>query len=474
MGGHNDTCMMFLALLAVWLHLRGWKAGAVVALALSALVKVITAPLAPLYILMTLRKGAGWKEGAWFLARAGLGVAAAAALSMWAARMNPDGLTAQTASAAQFYENNYHELLFKGLRRLLGEPAASIETPMDFRTWWVATNGHAVLHAGTSNKSADLCRLKTGQDLLAVSDEDSDLWLRVYDPANGLEGYVDWTHLVVIDDPPIAETDPFLRRISGWPPDWPTVAEANRLIRVVTWGLFVAFGLLAAWKTTDGDGFVVWGTAFFIAADLLVFTKIWPWYAIWPLALGALKPASAGNPTRDLPLGRDGPALPVAGLCGLTVGLGVRIPVDSDHRAAGRPVWAGQLVGRGPCAARAYQTKTVAIICRPSGACPLVDHNRGLTPPANFWPALRACTPAFVFLERLSFTDRDGRPGGNAAREQAARRRPASSPRCRARARPRGQRRYRRRGLRIDRRYRGWCTRSPRSRLSTSLGRIRR
>jgi hypothetical protein len=27
---------------------------------------------------------------------------------------------------------------------------------------------------------------------------------------------------------------------------------------------------------------------------LLVFTKIWPWYAIWPLAFGALKPGSNG------------------------------------------------------------------------------------------------------------------------------------------------------------------------------------
>jgi len=296
LGGHNDTCMMFLALLAVWLHLRGHKAGVVIALTLSALVKVITAALVPLYMLMTVRKISGWKQRAWFLGRAGLGAAAAVALSVVAARMNPNGLTAHTAGSAQFYENNFHELVFKGLRRLMGEPADSLNAPMDFRTYWVATSSRAVLHAGTSNKSKDLCRLKPEQPLLTISDEDSDDWLRVYDPLDRLQGYVDWKHLQVIDDPPEAETDPTARRLSGWPPDWPTVAAANRWIRLTTWSLFVAFGLLAAWKTTDFDSFLFWATAFLIASQLLVFTKIWPWYGVWPLAFGALKPG--GQATR--------------------------------------------------------------------------------------------------------------------------------------------------------------------------------
>jgi hypothetical protein len=246
-------------------------------------------------MLMILRESRGWKSRAWFLGRAGLAAAAAVAVSAFCARMNPNGLIVHTASSAQFFENNYHELLFKGLRRLLGEPADSIEAPMDFHTYWVATSGHAVLHAGTSNKTNDLCRLKPDQQLLVISDEDSDDWLRVYDPADRVQGYVDWPHLKVIDDPPIAEMDPTARRLSGWPPDWPTVVKANRLIRVTTWSLFIAFGLLAAWKTTDFEAFLTWSTAFFLASQLLVFTKIWPWYAIWPLAFGALKPGSAST-----------------------------------------------------------------------------------------------------------------------------------------------------------------------------------
>jgi hypothetical protein len=163
---------------------------------------------------------------------------------------------------------------------------------MDFKTYWVQTSQRVVLHDGPSNKSADLCRVNALQNMLVISDEDSDVWLRLYDPVTKLQGYIDWPHLTVVPDPPGAQNDPDVARQSGWPPEWPTVIEANRLIRVVTWTLFIAFGLLAAWKTGDFDAFILWGTAFFLASDLLVFTKIWPWYGVWPLALGALKPRS--------------------------------------------------------------------------------------------------------------------------------------------------------------------------------------
>jgi hypothetical protein len=284
--------MMALALAAVWLHLRGWKAGAVAALAASALVKVVTAPLVPLYILMTLRGDARWSERGWFLVRAGFGVAAALGVSMLAARMGPSGLIARTAGSAGFYKNNYHELVFKGLRRMLGERPDTLDAPMDFRTWWVATSDGAVLHADISNQSRVLSRLRPGQPLLALSDKDSREFLRVFDPAERMIGFVDWSHLYGIAAPANAEQDPVIRSLSVSPQDWPTVAKANKWIRVTTWSLFAVFGLLAAWRARDFETFLIWSTAFFLAADLLVFTKIWPWYAIWPLAYGALKPRS--------------------------------------------------------------------------------------------------------------------------------------------------------------------------------------
>ena len=117
LGGHNDTCMMLLALLAVWLHLRGCKAGAVVALALSALIKVITWPLVPLYVLMVLRTESDLEATRLVSRPRGDGRGGGRRICRGVLGADQAGrLTVHTASSAQFYENNYHELLFKGLR----------------------------------------------------------------------------------------------------------------------------------------------------------------------------------------------------------------------------------------------------------------------------------------------------------------------------------------------------------------------
>ena len=42
----------------------------------------------------------------------------------------------------------------------------------------------------------------------------------------------------------------------------PTVLAANRIIRGVTWTLFAAFGLLAAWRTTNLETFCIWSAAY--------------------------------------------------------------------------------------------------------------------------------------------------------------------------------------------------------------------
>ncbi len=295
LSGHNDFFMVLLALLAVWLHLRGRKTLAVAAFTLSALVKVITGPLLPLYVLMLLREAPNWSERWRLLARAGLAAALVAAGAMVAARMGSQGVLAGVVSSAGYYRNNYHELLLRALRRRLGEPAGTLYAPMDYRPWWVATAGPAVLHADASKKSAHLLRLNPRQPLLALSTKDTGNWLRVFDPADRVVGFVDASGVEVIPQPPAAAADPVVRQLSIPPANWPSVATANRWIRVSTWSLFATFGLLAAWKTRDLESFIIWGTASFLAALLLVVTQIWPWYMLWPLALGALKPGSTAT-----------------------------------------------------------------------------------------------------------------------------------------------------------------------------------
>jgi hypothetical protein len=292
LGGHNDACMMALAVAGLWLHVRGWKAGAAVALALSALVKVATWPLVPLYILMVLRGSTGWRERGWFLARAGAGVVAAAVLAIGAARMGPGDLLVRTAGSPGYYMNSFYEVAFKKLRLMLGEHANTLEAPMDFRIWWVTTSERAPLHRDISTTSQELCQLQPGQPLVALTARDSRQWVRVFDPAQRMIGFVDWSHLYIIPQPPDAMKDPVLRHLSVSPQDWPSVVTANRWIRLTTWALFFAFGLLAAWKARDFETFLYWASAFFLVAQLLVLTAIWPWYSLWPLAFGALIPRS--------------------------------------------------------------------------------------------------------------------------------------------------------------------------------------
>ena len=294
-SGHNDTCMMALALLALWLHLRGYKAGAVVAFALSALVKVITWALIPLYMLMILRAGCSWKSRAAFVARSALGIVAATALSMWLAHTDPHRPARHMFTGPQFYLNNYHEPLFRQLRRMFGEPESTIQAPIDFEASWVAANESEPLHADISDQSRVLYMLRPGQPLLVLSSplsREPENWVRLFDPADRAVGFMRLPGVHEISAPPDAMRDPTVRVLSVPPKAWPTVIKANWWIRAVTWSLFIPFALLAAWKTTDFERFIYWSTAFFLASELLVFSKIWPWYMVWPLAIGAILPRS--------------------------------------------------------------------------------------------------------------------------------------------------------------------------------------
>jgi hypothetical protein len=291
LSGHNDACMMLLAMLAVWLHLRGARMGAILALAASALVKVITWPLVLLYILAHLRSG-GARSG--FLLRAGAVVAAAIILSLLAARARPGDLMTHNGDSAQFYFNGYQELIFKALRRAQGETAGSLDAPMDFKIAWDAANTTAALHADITKKSARLSLLKPGQPLLVLSTRDEN-WVRVFDPFSRRVGFVGKRHVHPIPPPPNAASDPVERRLSILPRDWPTVKRADLWIHIATWACFLAFFLVAAWKTVDFDRFLFWAAAFFLASILLILSRVWPWYLIWPLAYGALRPWSAAT-----------------------------------------------------------------------------------------------------------------------------------------------------------------------------------
>lgn len=293
MSGHNDAFMLALVLLGVWLHLRGWKATAVVAITLSVLVKFLTGPVLALYVLLVLRQLGSWRERVVFLARGGLaaGVVAVAVALAAGVKIGEDVPARQSATSTDFYSNNFHELIFKRLRLALGEDPDLVRQPIYFECWWAAARTATELRVSESPSAAMVKTLDTGAPLLVIARNLTDSLL-VYDPASAVKGWLHQDQVGEIDRPDTLADQPSLRLFEGRAMKRPTVLSANRIIRLVTWTLFAAFGLLAAWRTTNLETFCFWSAATMLAAYFLILTEIWPWYVNWALALGALVPAS--------------------------------------------------------------------------------------------------------------------------------------------------------------------------------------
>ena len=293
LSGHNDSVMVALVLLGVWLHLRGWKVAAVIALTLSVLVKFLTGPIAALYVWVVLRQLPGWRERGVFLARSGLAAVAVAVAIAAAAgvRVGEDVPAAQSATSSDFYANNFHELIFKRLRLALGEDPDLVRQPIYFESWWARTTSATELKSAGSPGAPALSHLAPGASLLMLARPMSE-WLFVYDPAAKMKGYVHDGQVEEASPPAAIKTDPAVRRLATPPMERDTVRRANNAIRLVTWGCFAAFGLFAAWRTVDLRSFLIWSAAAMLAAYFLIITEIWPWYVIWSLALGAMQPGS--------------------------------------------------------------------------------------------------------------------------------------------------------------------------------------
>lgn len=289
-SGHNDMVMMFFVVLGVALHLRGWKWVAVVAFTVSALVKFLTGMLVLLYLWLVLREARGWWERLRFLF---LGVGCAALVSVgavMAARADRESPASRAAFAPDFYAHNLHELLFRGLRRLLGEDGPSARLPITFQGWWLVARREALM-TPRPGAGVALGSVPAGRRVFVIAPHGADpLPVRVFDPATRLKGYVDSSAFDVIPTPPDLGADPELAHWQRPVVEWDTVRTANAWLRGTLWAGFALFGLVAAWKTTCLESFLVWSCAALLGAYYFIITEIWPWYALWALTLGALSP----------------------------------------------------------------------------------------------------------------------------------------------------------------------------------------
>jgi len=288
LSAHNDVVMMFFVVLAIAFHLRGWKSAAVVALTLSALVKFLTGMLIPLYICFVLRECRSWGSRLRFLSVGGCLGALVAWTMFMGARANESLPAGRAATSPEFYLNNFHELIFKGLRRALGEDDFTLRRPIYFQGWWLSAK------SATEIRELDPTRpnrvLAPGSYVLVIAPQ-ATTEARVYDPVQKTIGFVDSTKFQFSKRPPNLAEDAERARWESPIAKWPTAITANAWIRVVTWLGFALFGLLAAWRTTAISEFVVWSAAALLASYYFIITEIWPWYANWAVTLGALAPS---------------------------------------------------------------------------------------------------------------------------------------------------------------------------------------
>lgn len=289
LSAHNDCTMLAIALLGFWLHLRGAKVAALVALTLSALIKFFTGMLIPLYVVLVLREAKDWRERISFLTRGGLATILIAGGAMVFSRSDSGVPAGHAAFAPDFYRNNFHELIFKGLRLSLGEDAKSFRTSIYFQGWWITPNQEAPLSASADKNSPVIAHLNHNDKLIVVAPQEGD-WARVYDPALKKFGFVDTALFSETIYTAADKSDAVVQKYEHMAMDWPTVQTANRWIRFVTWLSLALFGLWCVWRTTSFDEFLVWSAAALIAACYSIITEIWPWYVNWGVGLGALAP----------------------------------------------------------------------------------------------------------------------------------------------------------------------------------------
>lgn len=289
LSAHNDVVMLFFVTLAVWLHLRGWKIAAILALILSAYVKFLTAMLVPLYLLLVLRESRAWRDRLKFLLLSSTAAALVSFPVVVFSKSNAGSPASKAATSTDFYAHNFHELIFKGIRRVLREDAVSVSQPIYFQGYWIAATAEAEFRTEPPGSQSPVTRLPPGRRVLIIAKPMTEQ-ARVYDPDTHSIGLVDMHHFEDSTRPTQAAADPVVIENEKMVKDRTTVHTANTWIRAVTWLLFASFGLLAACRTTNLQQFLVWSGASLLASYFLIITEFWPWYANWALAVGALAP----------------------------------------------------------------------------------------------------------------------------------------------------------------------------------------
>lgn len=291
LSAHNDIVMVALLLLAVWLFARRRPTLALVALALSALVKFITLLLLPPLLLLAVRQVPNRRALARWLASATVAVGLVVAAVLLGARAGPEALAVGTlGTSVDRYHNSLHELALNGLRLWLGEDPVVVATPLQFEPWWVATHRATDLRAGLEPSAARLASIPQWTPCLVLAPQRG-AWLRVYDTASGLIGYIRAEDAGPIVRP-TDQADAAVVQLERGPSGTAATQLAHAWLRAVAWTLFGAVWIWAVLRARQLATLLESAVAMLLAFIWLAANWVWPWYVLWPLAVASLVPAS--------------------------------------------------------------------------------------------------------------------------------------------------------------------------------------
>lgn len=289
-SGHNDGLLGLLLVLSVAALVRRRVILGLLALASATLVKYSAAVLAPLYLVVLLRRARGPADRRAIL----VGVAAASALAVlsllpFRAAGGTLAVGALVASTDR-YQNSPAQLLFQQARAFLGDDRP-LRGATDYTPQWMSTRAPTTLTRDRG--TTPVGRLERGEVVLALTARRGS-WRQVYDPAGRQVGYVPGSALRPATRPAGLSADPELaayeRGETGSEVATRTNLALNLAIRGTGW-LIVLFAM--AWlmrsAATPDDLLGGWLVLLMLVYGLVA-TWFYPWYLVWGLAVAALRP----------------------------------------------------------------------------------------------------------------------------------------------------------------------------------------
>lgn len=293
LSGHNDVLMVMLMTLAVALAVRRRGAAACTALVLAGLIKFTALALLPLLGTYLLRRSPSWRARAGLLLRCGLVNVPLTAVILAPVWAGPATFAVSALGSGDRYVNSLGEIALGELRAYYGESREDLETPLQFRGWWVAAHTPTALTSAPDDAADTLVELGQWRELLLVAPERLH-WMKVYDAESGTLGYVRAADVGPIERPHWADQDARVLQLEEGPVGTASLRQANRDIRTFGSGAFVVvFCLGLVLGTGSLTALLRTWIILFLVLFYAALTWFWPWYALWALPAAALFPRSA-------------------------------------------------------------------------------------------------------------------------------------------------------------------------------------